>query len=521
MKKFTLLIAALLLIPSTAFAYSDTEFHQYEEAIDYISTLEIVEGYEDGTFKPDANINRAELLKIIMESNEIAVDESLAGCFSDVTDEWFAKYVCSAERLLLIEGYEDGTFRPANNINFAEALKIVELGYGANLESSDPWYQTYLDEALNKNLTPYEIHSFDTIITRGQMADIITRQLTGEDGTLEHYLTSYPIVTDSSYTDNEDGTITDNITGLMWQKDPGAKMDYNDAVLGADSFELAGHFDWRLPTIKELYSLIDFKGVDPSGPDVTSAEGLISFIDEDVFDFEYGDPNSGDRIIDSQWTTSSKYVSTVMNNQKCFFGVNFADGRIKCYPTQAGKGYFTIYVRGNSEYGTNKFTDNGDGTITDSATNLMWQKGDSNVGMNWQEANDHCEVELTAGLDDWRLPHVKELQSIVDYTRSPETTESAAIDPLFNVSEIEDEDGYMNYPFYWSETTHLNMINDFNAAYVAFGEALGWMNGQLLDVHGAGAQRSDPKQGDASNWPQGHGPQGDVIRIDNFVKCVR
>jgi hypothetical protein len=43
----------------------------------------------------------------------------------------------------------------------------------------------------------------------------------------------------------------------------------------------------------------------------------------------------------------------------------------------------------------------------------------------------------------------------------------------------------------------------------------------LLDVHGAGAQRSDPKTGDASAYPHGHEPQGDVVRINNFVRLVR
>ena len=42
-----------------------------------------------------------------------------------------------------------------------------------------------------------------------------------------------------------------------------------------------------------------------------------------------------------------------------------------------------------------------------------------------------------------------------------------------------------------------------------------------MDVHGAGAQRSDPKEGDAADYPEGHGPQGDAIRIDNYVRCVR
>jgi hypothetical protein len=116
----------------------------------------------------------------------------------------------------------------------------------------------------------------------------------------------------------------------------------------------------------------------------------------------------------------------------------------------------------------------------------------------------------------------------VDYTHSPAASNSAAINPVFTCSAITDEGGEKDYPFYWSSTTHANMMNGGNAAYVAFGEALGWMemppnsgNYNLLDVHGAGAQRSDPKTGDPANWPYGHGPQGDVIRIFNYARMVR
>ena len=60
-----------------------------------------------------------------------------------------------------------------------------------------------------------------------------------------------------------------------------------------------------------------------------------------------------------------------------------------------------------------------------------------------------------------------------------------------------------------------------NASYVSFGKALGYMFDNWIDVHGAGAQRSDPKIGDVSNYPTGHGPQGDAIRIYNYVRLVR
>ncbi len=324
------------------------------------------------------------------------------------------------------------------------------------------------------------------------------------------------------YTNNGDGTITDNVTGLMWQQDPGDKMTWDEAVDGADSFDLAGYGDWRLPTIKELYSLILFSGEDPSGEMGDDISGLVPFIDTDYFNFEYGDTSAGERIIDSQWTTSTIYNSTVMNGQECFFGVNFADGRIKCYPTNS-KGYFTIYVRGNTGYGANQLTNNGDGTITDQATGLMWQRDDSGMGYNWQQALSYAEGLELADNDDWRLPNAKELESIVDYTRSPDTTDSAAIDPLFNATSITNEAGQTDYPCYWGSTTHAKSSGSPGAsgAYVAFVRAMGYMNNTWMDVHGAGAQRSDPKEGDPADYPTGHGPQGDAIRIYNYVRCVR
>ncbi|WFN35645.1 hypothetical protein L1S32_05970 [Methanogenium sp. S4BF] len=78
------------------------------------------------------------------------------------------------------------------------------------------------------------------------------------------------------------------------------------------------------------------------------------------------------------------------------------------------------------------------------------------------------------------------------------------------------------YQFYRPGTTHATWSgNGGSASYVSFGRALGYMDGVWQDVHGAGAQRSDPKAGDASDYPEGHGPQGDAIRIENFVRLVR
>ena len=325
------------------------------------------------------------------------------------------------------------------------------------------------------------------------------------------------------YQDNGDGTVTDLVTGLMWQQDPGTKMTFDQAVEGAASFDLAGYHDWRLPTIKELYSLILLDGTDVS----VCAHGTCTatpFIDTRYFKFSYGDASAGERMIDSQFASSTKYLGTVMDDREGTFGVNFADGRIKGYPIAypTNKTFYVLYVRGSSGYGQNSFVDNGDATITDNATGLTWQQSDSGAGMDWQAALSYCEDLNFAGASDWRLPNAKELQSIVDYSRSPDTTHSAAIDPVFNVSAITDEAGQTDYPFYWSSSTHIDSSGQGStAAYVAFGKALGYWNDAWRDVHGAGAQRSDPKTGSAADYPQGHGPQNDAVRVNNYVRCVR
>ena len=236
--------------------------------------------------------------------------------------------------------------------------------------------------------------------------------------------------------------------------------------------------------------------------------------------------------------------------------MNFADGRIKGYDMQmpggGAKTFFVLCVRGNPAYGTNDFFDNGDGTITDRATGLTWSRGDTGRGLTWQDALAWVQqknVEKYLGHDDWRLPGIKELQSLVDYSRAPDVTQSPSIDPRFECTRLTNEIGQPDYPFYWSSTTHAGMLGGAAAMYVAFGRAAGWMSPsgrgggpqrgpggrggfmgpppggtgeyRFVDVHGAGAQRSDPKEGDPKAFPHGRGPQGDVIRILNFVRLVR
>lgn len=355
-----------------------------------------------------------------------------------------------------------------------------------------------------------------------------------------------------SYVDNGDGTVTDMVTKLTWTKAVGSrKLSLDEAQKEAEKLTVGGFTDWRVPNIKELYSLIDFRGYTGfskperpmdgkpgrremgsgmSGPPERQGRGMYSaeppsnavpFIDTDYFGFRYG--GSGERYIDAQWLSSTKYVSRTMGGMETLFGVNFADGRIKGYGysghgRKGAKKFYVRYVRGGG-YGYNVFHDNGDGTVTDRAVGLMWTKADSSKGMTWKEALEYAEESMLAGYSDWRLPNAKELQYIVDYSRSPDTTASPAIDPVFELTHIKNEAGQADYPFYWTSTTHLDGPKKYiSAVYIAFGRAIGQMRGQVMDVHGAGAQRSDPKEGKPE---LGHGPQGDAVRVYNYVLCVR
>lgn len=329
-----------------------------------------------------------------------------------------------------------------------------------------------------------------------------------------------------SYTDNGDGTITDNVTGLMWQKDMGSKITYDEAFVKADTMTLGGYADWRVPSIKELYSLMLFTG------HVNGMTPIKSFINTDYFIQPLGDTAIGERFIDAQTWSSTQYVGVTMNNDAAVFGVNFVDGRIKGYPKLtysstagsrvANKMYFRM-VRGNSAYGVNSLVNNYDGTVTDNATGLMWQQVDDGVARDWEDALSYAENLTLAGYSDWRLPNAKELQSIVDYKRCPDVTNSPAIDPLFATTAINYPDGGAgNYPYFWTSSSHLETSNPYSqGVYIAFGEALGKMNGVIMDVHGAGAQRSDPKTGNSSDYPQYSGPQGDMRVVFNYVRCVR
>ncbi|MDH5596470.1 MAG: beta-propeller domain-containing protein [Candidatus Peregrinibacteria bacterium] len=194
MKKVGLLLGLPLLtlffVSGEALAFTDVyDQHAHNEAIYDLETDQVVEGYADGTFKPENRINRAEFTKILVETSysEEEIESCIGGLppnfsyayFPDVPmDAWFAKYVCVAKQKGVIDGYPDGTFKPGNFINFAEASKIIAEAQdvaGSAAGTDGEWFAAYVKGLENKKAIPSSVHFFDKQITRAEMSETVWR----------------------------------------------------------------------------------------------------------------------------------------------------------------------------------------------------------------------------------------------------------------------------------------------------------------------------------------------------------
>lgn len=160
-------------------AFSDVDgHHPYSDSIARVRALGVVKGNPDGTFAPDKTINRAELATMVVAS--LTVSAKGSNCFTDVHSEWFAPYVCEAKKRGLVSGYPDGSYQPFNNVNFSEAALIIAKAEGLNPQGAingQPWYQPALAKLDLVKAIPTTVDRYDTLISRGQTAEILFRVL--------------------------------------------------------------------------------------------------------------------------------------------------------------------------------------------------------------------------------------------------------------------------------------------------------------------------------------------------------
>lgn len=250
--------------------------------------------------------------------------------------------------------------------------------------------------------------------------------------------------------------VRDNVTGLIWEAkqakdgvnnytnphdadnsytwcdtnpdtnggDQGAcgTNDTQDFVSALNSgLGFGGYTDWRLPTIKELKTLLD-RGRDNSAISTTYfSEGVPSWY----------------------WssTTAARYVASYA------WSVNFRLANDYDYQKVEGSAYHVRAVRGGQVQPDDRFVDNQDGTVTDTLTCLQWQQATADTTgdgladkMTWESALAYADGLFFAGHGDWRLPDMNELTTIVDYSR---------FDPSIDTTYFPDTVSF----YYWSSTT--------------------------------------------------------------------
>ena len=208
-------IATILLIPIflstklpivTADNFSDVrEGNPYYLAISYLKDKNIINGYDDGTFKPNQQINRAEALKMLTLASGVFKDSLPKPKKAPFTDtplgEWYTEYLSAAKAKKIINGYTDGSFKPESPVNLAESLKMyfeaiksvnsdtINFEDGTNITfldtSPDSWYTQYTSYAGAHDLINiYEDNSINPnqIMTRGYLAEIIYRTILSPEG---------------------------------------------------------------------------------------------------------------------------------------------------------------------------------------------------------------------------------------------------------------------------------------------------------------------------------------------------
>lgn len=165
-------------LPSAGSAFGDVRVGEaYSTAIEAWKNSGIIEGYDDGTFRSDTTINRAEFLKIVMESRSDAYDPE-GDCFPDVGRSWYSPYICRAKAKGIIRGHPDGLFHPEREIHFVEAAKIIALAYEQSIpQGAGEWYEPYVRALESSRAIPPSIDNFDRRITRGEMVEMMWRIL--------------------------------------------------------------------------------------------------------------------------------------------------------------------------------------------------------------------------------------------------------------------------------------------------------------------------------------------------------
>ncbi len=184
---FTGILSTSWLPAEAQSTFPDLEDYDHADSIEFLTARGIVSGYPDGNFYPDRSINRAELLKMAYAGLGQSADGS-SSCFTDVRDEWFAPYICEAKESGVVNGYDDGSFKPGQAVNMAEAFKMLTNSYGfslRNAKSDEAWYEPYAEFMHANDLASKYAYYPWRDATRGEVAFWLHQLILIDEKTLD------------------------------------------------------------------------------------------------------------------------------------------------------------------------------------------------------------------------------------------------------------------------------------------------------------------------------------------------
>lgn len=213
------------------------------------------------------------------------------------------------------------------------------------------------------------------------------------------------------FINNGDGTVTDMLTGLMWRGQSPSSGSWSSAVLAATN-AYAGYGDWRLPNVRELQSVMSYYGSGswPGGYPFASSGWFWSSTVCSTY-------SSSAYLVNSGGTT----IVYDRSGNGGFLPVRgMTDGPVHIAATGQTNSYSSaaLHEDGDLRLGcvwpSPRFTDHGNGTVTDHLTGLMWSKATQGP-QTWLTALNSCNAQATGGYDDWRLPSVNDLRTLFDF----------------------------------------------------------------------------------------------------------
>ncbi len=253
---------------------------------------------------------------------------------------------------------------------------------------------------------------------------------------------------DPRFTDNGDDTLTDNLTGLMWEKIiDDTDRTWEEALTYCNGLPLAGHNDWRLPNINELESLVNYSATDQtvwlSGPSDSWFENtLISDL--------YWSSTTTTGTINAAFLLhvgDNEIVWDIKENDRRTIAVRGTStviaktGQVTSHSTTGGED-------GDLQMGVSwpdpRFTPEED-VIIDKLTGLMWQKETSTTSYDWADAINEANIFGDGKYSDWRIANIREQRSLVNYGQS---------NPMVWLNEYGQEFGSFTFGTYWASTTN-------------------------------------------------------------------